>query len=164
MRRARLSASLATALVVISGCDGDAVGERSAEQPEQPSRVRTQPDVSSTGVRTGQLVVRVRVEGAYRDGAYHYVRVEDATGETVVERQYRRDDAVRLVTRLAAGSYRTISWQRPCQETCPRAGQVGLDAPTDICGTKLELVPAGRATVDVRLQPGVGCTASADVN
>ena len=107
------------------------------------------------------MLVSLHVHGAYDDGAFHYLRIEDHTGEVVLERQYRRGSDVRLVARLHSGRYRVISWQRPCEGACPGKGHghARLDAPTDICGTKIKVVPNQLLTVIVRLKPGVGCTA-----
>ena len=119
------------------------------------------PTRSTTGSHEGRVMVNVQAQGAYDDGAFHYLRIEDHTGRVVLERQYRRDSDVRLATRLHSGRYRVISWQRPCEGAYPGKGHghARLGAPTDICGTKIKVVANQLLTVSVRLKPRLGCTA-----
>jgi len=59
--------------------------------------------------------------------------------------------------RLEPGSYRVISFQRPCDGNCGY-----LDSPTDKCSRKIEAKADGLIEATVRLSPGEGCTIDAD--
>ena len=54
--------------------------------------------------------------------------------------------------RLAAGTYRLDSWQRPCDGNCSL-----LDPATDRCHRTITLAPQTTAVYTIELTPGHGC-------
>jgi hypothetical protein len=104
--------------------------------------------------------VAVRIEQAfdrngalYIEGSYSYVRVERPDGEQVLDQRLPSDFPVASTTfRLDPGSYRLLSYQRPC------AGNCGLlDPPTDRCDAALAVEVGSPLEVSVRVSPGEGC-------
>jgi hypothetical protein len=135
----RANVAAATALVAIaagasSACGGD------------------QPRSSDLGMAT--LHVRQEWErgGLYVEGAYAYVRLE-RDGESVTEVRLSDARIPRATIQVAPGSYRLVSFQRPCDGNCSR-----LDPPTDVCSRALEVEPDAQLRAIVRLTPGKGCT------
>jgi hypothetical protein len=113
----------------------------------------------------GALSLRVRQlydisEGVYVEGAYSYVRVEDASGNTIVEkrlgdgRQLDDDTLVSATTlRLDPGTYRLVAYQRPCEGNCSM-----LDPPTDRCAREITVGPDGPPAVTIDARPAEPCT------
>lgn len=89
--------------------------------------------------------------GLYAEGAYSYVRVERLNGDKLIEK--RLDDAGRTTMRLDPGSYRLISWQRPCDGNCG-----SLDSPTDECSGELRVRPSRSVQATVTVRAGEGCS------
>jgi hypothetical protein len=107
------------------------------------------------GPHAGRLNVRQVLvpDGAvYTEGSYSYVRVERG-GEKVV--QVRLVRVPRAVIRLDPGSYRLISFQRPCDGNCHL-----LDPPTDRCARGFSMASDGSLHATVRFAPGNGCRIS----
>ena len=58
-----------------------------------------------------------------------------------------------MTLRLDPGSYRLVSFQRPCSASCDT-----LDPPTDACSRNV-VVTAGRSVaVTITLRPAEGCS------
>jgi hypothetical protein len=85
----------------------------------------------------------------YFEGSYSYVRVERDGHEIA---KVKLEDS-RGELRLDAGSYRLISFQRPCDGNCGY-----LDPPMDLCDLPVEVAANQVVTATVRLSPGKGCT------
>ncbi|HEY1273684.1 MAG TPA: M15 family metallopeptidase [Thermoleophilaceae bacterium] len=100
----------------------------------------------------GTLTVRQMLRGGlYIEGSYSYMRLRNARGRVVVEREFR-GAPVRLRRRLPPGRYRLRSWQRPCDGNCSL-----LDPPTDVCSRRLRVLSGGRTVVKITVRPGRGC-------
>jgi hypothetical protein len=85
----------------------------------------------------------------YFEGSYSYVRVErDGHEIAKVKLENSRGEL-----RLNAGSYRLVSFQRPCDGNCGY-----LDPPMDQCDLPVEVEANQVVTATVRLSPGKGCT------
>ena len=94
--------------------------------------------------------------GLYVEGSYSYVRVE-RDGTSVQEVRLSGERIPRATIHLDPGTYRLVSFQRPCDGNCSR-----LDPPTDRCSHEIEAAAGGRVEATVRLTPGKGCTIEAD--
>ncbi len=90
--------------------------------------------------------------GLYVEGSFSYVRLERA-GETVEQVRLSNARIPRATLRLDPGSYRLVSFQRPCDGNCSR-----LDPPIDQCSHELEIQADTDVSVSVALSPGHGCT------
>ena len=103
------------------------------------------------GSRPATLRVKqVMVPGSlYFEGSYSYVRVEREGREVA---KVKLEDS-RAELRLDEGSYRLISFQRPCDGNCGY-----LDPPMDQCDLPVDVAPDKLVTATVRLSPGKGCT------
>ena len=91
----------------------------------------------------------------YIEGSYSYVRVEQDEKKVVQVRLKGRK--LEATVRLEPGSYRLVSFQRPCDGNCGY-----LDPPTDRCSREIEAKAGARVEATVRLTPGQGCTIDAD--
>ena len=92
----------------------------------------------------------------YIEGSYSYVRVEQ-DGKKVVQVRLKGRKALEATLRLEPGSYRLISFQRPCDGNCGY-----LDPPTDRCSREFEARAERLIEATVRLSPGKGCTIESD--
>jgi len=90
--------------------------------------------------------------GLYVEGAYAYVRLERG-GESVAQVRLSDTRIPRATIQVEPGSYRVVSFQRPCDGNCSR-----LDPPTDECSRALEVESGAELREVVRLTPGKGCT------
>jgi hypothetical protein len=90
--------------------------------------------------------------GLYIEGSYSYVRVE-SDGTAVTEVRLSDERVPRATIRLEPGTYRLISFQRPCDGNCSN-----LDPPTDECSHRIEVEPSEELRELVSLSPGEGCT------
>ncbi len=88
--------------------------------------------------------------GQYIEGSLSYVRVER---EGRLVRQVRLVKPTATIS-LVPGSYRLVSFQRPCDPSC--AGD--LDPPTDRCSEAFDAASGELVEATVRLSPGKGCT------
>jgi hypothetical protein len=111
---------------------------------------------------TNAVDVRVRQvmdlsQGAYFEGSYSYIRVEDTSGDKLLEERLPEatGDSPTLVSeavlRLDPGEYRFVSFQRACDGNCG-----SLDPPSDDCKQIVRVNEPADLTVTVR--PGEGCT------
>jgi hypothetical protein len=104
--------------------------------------------------------VHVRQEWAggnlYIEGSYSYVRLEQG-GKSVKQVRLKGGRTLEATLPLEPGSYRLVSFQRPCDGNCGY-----LDPPTDKCSREIEAKAGGRVEATVRLSPGEGCTIAAD--
>ncbi|MFL5920369.1 MAG: hypothetical protein ACJ75Q_12495 [Gaiellaceae bacterium] len=90
--------------------------------------------------------------GLYVEGSYSYVRVEQA-GRSVTQVRLSDERIPRATIRLDPGTYRLVSFQRPCDGNCGM-----LDRPTDECTQEITANAAADLREVVRLSPGEGCT------
>jgi hypothetical protein len=108
----------------------------------------------------GPATLHVRQEwvggSLYIEGSYSYVRLEQ-DGKKVVQVRLKGSKTAEATLRLEPGSYRLVSFQRPCDGNCGY-----LDPPTDRCGREIEAKADGLIEATVRLSPGKGCTIEAD--
>jgi hypothetical protein len=139
--------AIALLSIVVAACGGT----------ETVRPADTQPPGSVT-VRVEQLYDMSK--GMYVEGAFSYVRIEDANGNELVEKRLddseQADDLVPTSTTtlgLDPGTYRLVSYQRPCDGNCGY-----LDPPTDKCSREIVVDSGGPMTVTIRVQPGEGCT------
>jgi zinc D-Ala-D-Ala dipeptidase len=88
----------------------------------------------------------------YTEGAVSFVRVRDASGDTVVRRRVQHKPRFRMVRRLPPGRYTVVSYQRPCDGNCSL-----LDPPTDRCARRVRILSGGLTDVSVTVRPGRGC-------
>jgi hypothetical protein len=134
MRSALAACGLFGVALMLAGCGG------------------TGPTADNT-THAGTIHVRQEwVPGSlYVEGSYSYVRVEHG-GDTVQELRLEGDKAS---VRLEPGTYRLVSFQRPCDGNCSF-----LDPPTDECSREIEIAADAELHELVRLTPGSGCTIS----
>jgi hypothetical protein len=92
----------------------------------------------------------------YIEGSYSYVRVEQGE-KNVVQVRLKGTKTPETTLRLEPGSYRLVSFQRPCDGNCGF-----LDPPTDECSREIEAKADGLVEATIRLSPGEGCTIHAD--
>ena len=88
----------------------------------------------------------------YTEGAVSFVRLRDASGDSVVHRRVQHRPRFRMVRRLRPGRYKVVSYQRPCDRNCSV-----LDAPSDRCARRIRILSGGLTEVTVRVSPGRGC-------
>jgi hypothetical protein len=93
--------------------------------------------------------------GLYFEGSYSYVRVERG-GRSLTQVRLSNERVPRATVSLDPGTYRLISFQRPCDGNCSQ-----LDPPTDRCSHELEAKAGERVEATVHLRPGDGCTIDA---
>ena len=140
-------AVVALASLAVAACGGSETGSPGAA---------TEPEATSVQVRQLYDISK----GVYVEGAYSYVRVDDLDGDTLVEKKLddptQRDDRTFVsatALSLDPGTYRLVSYQRPCDGTCAY-----LDPPTDRCSREIVVQPGDNAPVTIRVRPGEGCT------
>jgi hypothetical protein len=107
----------------------------------------------------GFLIVDQQLGGFFTEGSFPYVKLESAGGRVIAERLLR-DTRILLPLlrqRLDAGTYRLLSYQRPCEGACPRRGGRGLDPPTLRCEASVEIAAGETVTALVRPRAGHGC-------
>jgi hypothetical protein len=134
-------------LTVFSACAGD-------EGPEPG------PDAVDVSVRQ----IYDMSEGGYIEGTYSYVRVERLDGNELIEKRFTQEagklDELRLLStmtlRLDPGSYRLVSFQRPCSGNCEN-----LDPPTDECSREIVVVRDRPVEATITVRPGEGCSVEA---
>jgi hypothetical protein len=125
-------------VLVLAGCGGSQPAPRSA----QPAKLHVRQEWVGGSV--------------YIEGSYAYVRVEQDE-KKVVQVRLKGRKTVETTVRLEPGSYRLVSFQRPCDGNCGL-----LDPPTDQCSSEIEAKAGALVEATVRLSPGEGCTIDAD--
>jgi D-alanyl-D-alanine dipeptidase len=88
----------------------------------------------------------------YIEGSVSVVMVRNSAGEIVVHRRVRHKRRFRMQRKLRPGTYRVISFQRPCNGNCDL-----VDQPTDRCARRVRILSAGRSEVGVTVRPRRGC-------
>jgi hypothetical protein len=134
-------------LLALSACAGD-------DAPEPG------PDAVDVSVRQ----IYDMSEGAYIEGTYSYVRVESVDGNELMEKRFteegRKLGELRLLStmtlRLEPGSYRLVSFQRPCGGSCEN-----LDPPTDECSHEILVTRDRPVEATITVLPGQGCSVKA---
>jgi hypothetical protein len=109
--------------------------------------------------RPGLLVVDQQLRASFTEGAFPYIRLEPAGGTVISERLVRDTRALLPLLRqsLAPGTYKLVSYQRPCEGACPRRGVRGLDPPALRCEAAVEIAAGERVTALLRPRPGRRC-------
>jgi hypothetical protein len=133
-------------LLLLSACAGD--------DPPDPG-----PDAVDVSVRQ----IYDMSQGTYIEGAYSYIRVEKLDGSEPIEKQFtqegRKLDELRLLStitlRIDPGSYRLVSFQRPCNANCANAN---LGPPTDECSREFVVVRGRPVEATITVRPGEGCS------
>lgn len=87
----------------------------------------------------------------YVEGSIGYVRIQSRAGRTLAEKTFRTSSELRFA--LMPGTYRLVSFQRPCDGNCGY-----LDPPTDRCGRLLRVHAHVTVSAQVLVSPGSGCT------
>ena len=124
---------VAASAIVAPACGDKAAGPR----PSQPATVHVRQEWAG-----GNL---------YIEGSYSYVRVEQG-GKSVKQVRLSNERFPRATFRLEPGTYRLVSFQRPCNGNCSMLGP-----PTDRCSHEITAEPAAELGAVVRLSPGEGC-------
>lgn len=160
-RRQRAGVVGAVAMVVAVGIVA-AVMVR-GPQPSAPF-IGQSPD---TGAATPRLHVEQILEGGfYTEGSFGYVEVFEAgSGDLAFEQVFTGEGPPVLDVELAAGRYRLVSFQRPCEASCPGGATPGgaLDPPTDRCEATFESTPGATVVATISVTPGQGCAIDLDV-
>ena len=88
--------------------------------------------------------------GLYMEGSVWHVRVVDASGDAVLDRQLMDD---RVTLGLEAGRYTIESEELPCDGNCSH-----LDPATDSCSSEFAIEAGQQAAATVTLRPGKDCS------
>src|SRR5205814_5587701 len=86
----------------------------------------------------GTLDVVVREPVNRAESAVRYLRIEDANGKPVLERDFKTAPA-EFSTQLAAARYRVVTWNRECAGSCRETTDANLGKPVRICGTPADV-------------------------
>ncbi len=140
LRRCGCAATLALMTLILVSCTG-----RSNARPA----VTTGP---TAGADAAQLrITQVMVGHAVPvEGALSYIRVERATGATLIERQL--PGSKKLTLKLDPGAYRLMSWQRICDGNCGYR-----DPPSDRCARPFRVKQREQLEATVRVNFASGC-------
>jgi D-alanyl-D-alanine dipeptidase len=109
---------------------------------------------AAAGAAPGTLDFRQSFAGRmpYIEGSVSFVRVRDASGDTVVRRRVQHKPRFRMKRKLRPGRYRVVSYQRPCDGNCGL-----LDPPADRCARRMRVMSGGLTAVAVTVRPYRGC-------
>lgn len=77
-----------------------------------------------------------------------YVRIETMDAKPVTEHAYP-NAPITLTQQLSTGSYRVISWNRPCADACPSSGEHGLGPLSEVCGAPVNVTQGTRVSATV---------------
>jgi hypothetical protein len=132
------------ALLALSACAGD-------ESPDPG------PDAVDLPVRQ----IYDMSQGGYFEGSYSYVRVENLDGDELMEERFPQEGRklgelrflFAMTLRIDPGSYRLVSFQRPCSGDCGH-----LDPPTDECSREIVVVRGRPVEATITVRPGEGCS------
>jgi hypothetical protein len=149
---------LAAGLVVTAVSAGGVIALLVLADAKTPATT-SQPSAAALEERAGFLVVDQQLSVFATEGAFPYVRLESAEGRVVAERLIHDTRSVLPLLRqgVSPGSYRLVSYQRPCEGSCPSRGQRGLDPPTLRCEARFEIATGETFTALVRSHGGRGC-------
>lgn len=116
-------------------------------------------DQPAPTISQGELVVDVTRTCCFIEGSIFFLDVRTAEGELVRERSYRAGELEFVIREaLAPGDYSVVSYERPCDASCPEPGQTDrLDPPTNRCRTSVTIEPGETYRLKIRAGPGVGC-------
>ena len=150
-----LTASLA--LLALSACAGDESPDPGREAVDVPVE---SPDPGPDAVDVPVRQIYDISPGPYEEGSYSYVRVEGLDGDELIEKRFtqeaRKIGKLRFLStmtlRLDPGSYRLVSFQRPCDGNCEV-----LDPPTDQCSREIVVV-RGPVEATITVRPSEGCS------
>jgi hypothetical protein len=111
--------------------------------------------VAAAGARTVKPALRVTQSFVgsvhYIEGSIGYVRIENHAGRRLSQKTFRNTAELRFA--LLPGSYRLVSFQRPCDGNCGY-----LDPPTDRCARVFRVRAHESVSARVLVSPGSGCT------
>jgi hypothetical protein len=132
--------------IVVAACGGTETTGPADTRPQGPATVRVEQLYDTS-------------DGMYVEGAYSYVRIEDTNGNELVEKRLDDSDGgddVTLVSTttlsLDPGTYRLVSYQRPCDGNCGY-----LDPPADRCAREITVEPGTPLEVTINVRPAEGC-------
>jgi hypothetical protein len=136
------------ALVLAAACAGEATDETGTPAEPEPVELHVRQLYDMTG-------------GAYVEGAYSFVRLERSDdGEVVAEKRLeegRQLEELIILSEttltLEPGSYRLVSYQRPCSGNCGT-----LDPPTDECSATLEVAAGRSVDATITVLPAKSCS------
>jgi hypothetical protein len=110
---------------------------------------------ATAGARTVKPTLRVTQSFVgsvfYVEGSIGYVRIQNRPGRTLVQKTFRAAKELRFA--LMPGSYRLVSFQRPCDGNCGY-----LDPPTDRCARAFRVRAKDTVAARILVSPGSGCT------
>jgi hypothetical protein len=146
---AAVSAAIALAFVLLGGDDEANDGSRAPARADGTATVDEE---------AGFLVVDQRLAIFFTEGALSYIRLESTKRRVVAERLFRDGGVLPLLRqRVSPGAYRLVSYQRPCEGSCPGHGTRGLDRPTMRCEATLEIGSGETVTALIRSAGGGRC-------
>ncbi|WP_169746042.1 hypothetical protein [Lentzea albidocapillata] len=139
--------------VVVCALVVGACGSPQPGSPQTPTAATTSATVPSHSPKAeegpvGTLDVVVEEPAERANSAVRFLRVENADGKSVVERSFRTVPA-ELSEYLPKGRYRVVSWIRDCGGDCRSKEDKDLDAPTRICGIRVDVREEAVAAVTV---------------
>jgi hypothetical protein len=110
-------------------------------------------------ISQGELVVDVTRKCCFIEGSIFFLDVRTTEGELVRERSYWAGE-LEFVMReaLDPGDYSIVSYERPCEASCPEPGETdSLDPPTNRCRTSVTIDPGETYRLKISAGAGVGC-------
>jgi hypothetical protein len=86
-----------------------------------------------------------------------YLRIETTDADPVTEHAYPTPP-ITLTRQLAVGTYRVISWNRPCTDNCPSSGENGLGPLSQVCGAPVTITQGNRVSATVVINTDGTCS------
>jgi len=86
----------------------------------------------------------------YIEGSIGYVQIRNRLGRVLVQKTFRT--AAELDFAFTPGTWRLVSFQRPCDGNCNY-----LDGPTDRCALLFRIRRSDTLSATVHVTPGSGC-------
>jgi hypothetical protein len=149
-------------LAALAACGTQPADQKTPGVPTSSGKTSTPPAISShqpsaiTGP-AGTLDAVVKEPPELAESAIRYLRIEDATGKPVVEREFRAVP-VELSEYLPAARYRLISWARACSGRCGDGPGAQPGKPDRICGIRFEVKENILTHVSVDAPADADCT------
>lgn len=139
---------VSAAAALLSGCGG---ASQADNQPAAPA---------PAGSRDTATIV-VSQDGATPPLTAWYVRIETPAAKSVTEASYP-NAPISMTREVPAGTYRVISWSRPCSDRCPDSGEAGLGPMRDVCGAPVTVSPGARVSTAVEIHTDGTCSVRVD--
>ncbi len=110
--------------------------------------------MEATSASAAELRVEQTTGGStvYVEGSRSFVRIETTGGSTVTEEMLSDAELPALLIELDPGTYRLVSWQRPCDGNCEN-----LDPPRDECDKEFRMAGEEPLLATIRVRPHEGC-------